>query len=259
MSDILEVQQNERVRRIALNRPEKRNALSLELCRAILQALENASEDPSVGAILLTGNGPSFCAGMDLAELQTVDYDQLDAIHQQLFTLAERAVKPIVAAVHGPALGGGTGLVANCHIVVASESATFGLTEIRLAMWPFLIYKSIVTALGERRTMELALTGRIFGAPEAATMGLVHEIAADPAARASEIAATIAAYSPASLRAGMMFVQDVAHRGWKHAAEVAALVRKDVFQSPDFREGVAAFREKRRPQWPSIGKAVDNG
>lgn len=250
---MIQTSQTGRVRRIALDRPEKRNALSVELCRALGEAIESASLDPGVGAILLTANGPSFCAGMDLVELGTVAYDQVDVMHEQLFTMGARAVKPVVAAVHGPALGGGTGLVANCHIAIASEAATFGLTEIRLGMWPFIIYKAMVAAIGERRTMALALTGRIFEAREALEMGLVHEIAADPVTRAAEVAETVAGYSPSSIRTGMMFVQDLQERGWKRAAEIARLVRKDVFESEDFREGVQAFREKRTPRWPSIG------
>lgn len=252
MSELIEVNQTGRVLRIALNRPEKRNALSVELCRALLDAIEQGSADKSVGAMLLTANGPSFCAGMDLAELGTVDYDRVDLMHEQLFTLGARLAKPLIAAVQGPALGGGTGLVANCHIVIASEEAKFGLTEIRLAMWPFLIYRSVVAAVGERRTMELALTGRIFGAAEARDLGLVHEVAGDATARAAEVAETVAGYSPASIRNGMMFVQDLGERGWKQAAEIARMVRKDVFESDDFVEGVRAFREKRRPRWPSL-------
>jgi len=254
---VIETSQTGRVLRIALNRPEKRNALSVELCRALVTAVESGEADPGVGAILLTANGPSFCAGMDLVELERVDYNQLDQVHAQLFTMGLRAVKPIIAAVHGPALGGGTGLVANCHIVIASEAATFGLTEIRLAMWPFLIYRATVAALGDRRTMELALSGRIFGAREAVGMGLAHEVAEDPAARAAEVAATVAGYSPSSIRTGMMFVQDMNERGWKHGDEIARLVRKDVFESDDFREGVAAFRQKRPARWPSIENVPD--
>jgi enoyl-CoA hydratase/carnithine racemase len=249
---VIDVVRDGRVLRIALNRPEKRNALSVELCRVLLTAIDEGVNDRGVGAILLTANGPSFCAGMDLGELGQVDYDKVDRMHEQLFTLASRLPKPLIAAVDGPALGGGTGLVANCHIVIASERATFGLTEIRLAMWPFLIYRGVTAALGERRTMELALTGRIFGAAEAKEMGLAHEIAADPAARATEVATTVAGYSAASVRSGMLFVQEVQERGWKHAAEIARLVRKDVFESEDFLEGIRAFREKRPPKWPSL-------
>jgi enoyl-CoA hydratase/carnithine racemase len=254
---MIDVVQTGRVLRIALNRPEKRNALSVELCRALLTAIDTAEKDPGVGAILLTANGPSFCAGMDLSELGTVEYDQVDRMHEQLFTLGTRLMKPLIAAVDGPALGGGTGLVANCHIVIASEKATFGLTEIRLAMWPFLIYRPTVMALGERRTMELALTGRIFGAAEAKEMGLAHEVVADAAARAAQIAETVAGYSPVSVRSGMAFVQELHDRGWKHSAEIARMVRKDVFESEDFLEGIRAFREKRRPRWPSLENVVD--
>jgi methylglutaconyl-CoA hydratase len=254
---VIETSQTGRVLRIALNRPEKRNALSVDLCRGLVETIERAAGDPSVGAILLTANGPAFCAGMDLVELETVDYDQLDRVHAQLFTVGLRAVKPIVAAVHGPALGGGTGLVANCHVVIASEAATFGLTEIRLAMWPFLIYRATVAAVGDRRTMELALTGRIFGAREAVAMGLAHEVAEDPATRAAEVAATIAGYSPSSIRTGMMFVQDMQERGWRHNDELARMVRKDIMVSADFLEGVAAFREKRPARWPSIENVPD--
>ena len=88
----------------------------------------------------------------------------MNALHEQLFTIGVRLEKPMVAAVHGAALGGGTGLVANCHVVVALRDAAFGLTEIRLGLWPFLVFRAVAAALGERRAMELALTGRVFRA-----------------------------------------------------------------------------------------------
>jgi enoyl-CoA hydratase/carnithine racemase len=249
---MIETARSGRVLRITMNRPEKRNALSVDLCHALVEAMEAAERDTSIGAILLAANGPSFCAGMDLMELGKVSTDEVDRIHEQIFTLGARMVKPIIAAVQGPALGGGTGLVANCHIVVASEAATFGLTEIRLAMWPFLIYGPMVEALGERRTMDLALTGRIFGAAEAKEMGLVHHVVEDEAAVAAEIAETVAGYSPSSVRSGLMFVQDMRDRGWRSASDIARMVRREVFESDDFVEGVRAFREKRKPAWPSM-------
>ena len=125
---------------------------------------------------------------MDLGEIGPGIPDTLGLLHEQLFTLGARLVKPLIAAVHGAALGGGTGLVANCHIVLADPDATFGLTEIRLGLWPFLVFYAVAAAIGERRTLELALTGRIFHAAEARELGLIHEISSDLDGRASELA-----------------------------------------------------------------------
>src|SRR5664280_2518360 len=131
MSGILQIVRQGRVLRLALNRPEKRNALSLDLCQVLVEALEAANRDPAIGAILLAANGKSFCAGMDLSELGSTDSAAIGDVHEQLFTVGARLGKPLIAAVNGAALGGGMGLVANCHIVVATEDAVFGLTEIR--------------------------------------------------------------------------------------------------------------------------------
>src|SRR5450432_412673 len=192
MSDTLDTVSDGRVLRLAVNRPEKRNALNLELCRALVEALEAADRDPGVGAILLTGNGKAFCAGMDLHEIAGVDTDvdtaAISQVHEQLFTIGSRLGKPLIAAVHGAALAGGTGLVANCHIAIAAEDATFGLTEIRLGLWPFLVYRAVAMGLGERRTVELALNGRIFGGREAVAIGLAHEVTAELEKRGGEVA-----------------------------------------------------------------------
>ncbi len=150
----VEISQLERVRRIALNRPEKRNALHLELCRELVAAFDAADADPHTGAVLLCANGKTFCAGMDLREAATSDPHALSETHEQLFTTHARFTKPIVAAVQGAALAGGAGLVANAHIAVAAEDATFGLTEIRIGLWPFLIFRSVTLAIGERRAVD---------------------------------------------------------------------------------------------------------
>lgn len=241
--------------RLTLNRPDKRNALDAALCRALVSALEQAAGDPAVGAILLTANGKAFCAGMDLAEIaQAAHAEEIDAVHEQLFTIGARLAKPLVAGVHGAALGGGSGLVANCHIVVAGPEASFGLTEIRLGLWPFLVYRAVAGALGERRTLELSLTGRIFGSGEARDLGLAHEVAEDAAGRACEIARAVAESSPTAVQTGMAFVQRVRGLGWREAGAIAREVRTQVFAGEDFHEGIRAFREKRSPRWPSIGE-----
>ena len=249
--------QHGRVLQIVLDRPEKRNALSIDLCRAILDAVGGAVHDAGTGAIVIAANGKSFCAGMDLNEVARGATEETNSLQEQLFTLGVRTEKPLIAAVDGVALGGGTGLVANCHIVIAGRDATFGLTEIRLGLWPFLVYRAVEAALGERRTTELALTGRVFGAEEAKQLGLVHEIADDAHQRALEVAQVIAAFSPVAIQNGLGFVREARGMGWEEAGLVARRVRDWVFTGSDFQEGVRAFREKRPPRWPSLEARQD--
>ncbi len=189
MSESLQIDRQGRVLHLALNRPEKRNALNMELCSALGAALDAAESDSSVGAILLSGNGKSFCAGMDLREAQP-SAGEINAAHERIFSAGMHLTKPLIAAVHGAALAGGTGLVANCHVAIAAEDATFGLTEIRIGLWPFVIFRAMEASLGQRRATELALSGRTFGALEAREYGLVHQVmsAGGLMARAGEVA-----------------------------------------------------------------------
>ena len=160
---VLESQLERRVLRLTLNRPQKRNALNEELSRALLAALEAADDDGAVGAIVLTGNGGAFCAGMDLREVLDAQVAaRMAPLHERLFTMIGRMRKPVVAAIQGAAIAGGTGVAANAHIVIAADDAQFGLTEIRIGLWPVLIFPACALAMGERRTTELALTGRLF-------------------------------------------------------------------------------------------------
>ena len=252
MSDVLLTSRQGRLLRLALNRPEKRNALNAELCRALVAAVEDAGRDPAVGVVLLTGEGKSFCAGMDLAEIGNTRTSELNRYHEELFTLGARSTKPLIAAVRGAALGGGTGLVANCHIAIAGQDATFGLTEIRLGLWPFVIYRAVTAALGDRRALELALTGRVFDAGEAQEAGLVHEVVEDPESRAAEVAQAVASSSPVAIRSGMTFVHETKGKDGETAGQIARRFRDELLSGRDFQEGVRAFLERRRPKWPSI-------
>jgi enoyl-CoA hydratase/carnithine racemase len=252
MSEILELTQHGRVLRIALNRPDTHNALNSDLCRELLDVINRANRDTHIGAMVLTGNGDSFSSGMDLKELGHVAVETIDQVHEQLFTLYMRLSTPLIAAVNGLAVGGGTGLVANCHIVIASEQAKFGLTEIRLGLWPFLVFRAMQVAVGERRTIEMALTGRNFAVQEAQAIGLVHEVVPDCHQRAMEVAEAVSRSSPTAIHSGLDFVQEVRGKDWDSAGLIAKRVREEIFQSADFQEGVRAFREKRQPNWPSI-------
>lgn len=241
---LIETRQTGRVLQIALNRPEKRNALNAELCRAIVEALDAADADSGVGAIVLKGNGAAFCAGMDLREALETDSNQLAGIHEQLFTSITRLRKPMIAAIHGSALAGGTGLASNAHIVVASPDARFGLTEIRISLWPVLVFRACVLAMGERRATELSLTGRVISAEEALQYALVTEIAADPHARALELATTLSGYSANALSAGLDYVQKIRTQTWAEAGQLGREVRAGLMAHPDFREAAAAFLKK---------------
>jgi len=248
MSENLLINRQDHILRITLNRPEKRNALSFELCHELVNELRTVEDDSGVTVILLDGSGPSFCSGMDLDQVLAHDAAKHAGIHEELFTIGSRYPKPIVAAVQGAALGGGTGLVAQAHIVVAAEDAQFALTEIRLSLWPFTILRAVSAAIGERRALELSLTGRMVSAADALQWGLVHYVA--PAEklqeRALEVASLVASYSPTAIDRGMAFVQDTRGLSWKRAGELISDYRKEAYESSDFAAGVRAFLEKRK-------------
>ena len=250
----IEKRLHKRVLHVTLNRPLRRNALDLATCRAMNQAIADANQDPGVGAVLLRGAGPAFCAGMDLHEAATVDRVALADAHDRLFTVHDWAEKPMIAAVHGPAIAGGTGLVANAHIVIATETASFGLTEIHLGLWPVLIFPAIVAAVGERRATELAISGRIFGARQALDYGLVSEVVAEEelADRAIAFAEKVAGSSAIALRSGLNYVRRIQGKPVQEALAIGRTVRDDLMRHPDFAEGVRAWKAKTAPEWPSL-------
>lgn len=253
MSQLM-ISREERVLRITLNNPEKRNALDEKLCRELVAALKEAGRDRTIGCVLLDGAGPVFCSGMDLDDALQPDAPERTEIHEQLFTFGVHYHKPIVAAVQGAALGGAIGLLANCHVVLAAQGTNFGLTEIRVGLWPFVVHRAVSLAIGERRTVELSLTGRIFGTNDAQQYGLVHEVVPpfELDDRATNTARMLAYASQETLRRGLDFVQKSREMSWETAGRLAAEFRAKTFRSADFIEGVRAFREKRKPVWPSL-------
>jgi enoyl-CoA hydratase/carnithine racemase len=240
-----------RVLRLTLNRPDKRNALNLEMCREIVSALRDANNDQTLGAILLAGSGKAFCAGMDLTEAADVDREELAAIHDQLFSFNSWMLRPVVAGVQGAALAGGTGLVANAHIAIAEAGATFGLTEVRIGLWPVLIFPAVIRAVGERRAVELALTGRTFGAPDAERWGLVSETVAsgELPARAAEVAHSLADSSLSAIQSGLEYTREIRGKNDEEVRRIGRLIREQIMQHVDFAEGIRAFGEKRAPEW----------
>jgi enoyl-CoA hydratase/carnithine racemase len=243
-----------RVLHITLNRPGKRNALTSRMCSEIVEAISSAQTRTDIGSILISAAGQVFCAGMDLDEAVDQHGADLAALHDDLFTIGATSMKPIVVCVNGPALGGGLGLVAQGHVVLAAQGAVFGLPEIRIGLWPFMVYRSVEAALGPRRTLELSLLGRVFPVHDALSWGLVHYVCppAEATERASGLARDLAKASPLAMEIGMRYVHESRGKSSKEAGERAAALRSELMESSDFREGCAAFKEKRDARWPSM-------
>ncbi len=246
MNESLLISTQGRLRRLTLNRPDKRNALDVALCRSLLDALREAASDPTVGAILLDAEGKDFCSGMDLTEALEIDPDEMLPLHQDLFSIGARLRKPMVSAVQGAALAGGLGLALNAHIVVASARARFGLTEVRVGLWPYVIFPVVAAAVGERKATELALTARIVDAEEACRVGIV-DVVVEPEVlheRAERIALDLADGSAAVIEQGLSFVRQIVGLDPAAAAKLAGRFRREAHASSDFREGVLAFRRR---------------
>lgn len=246
------------IRTLTLNRPHRRNALTPEMQSELVAALDDAARSPSTRVLILTGAGDHFCAGLDLAALKDVDESaaalqlQNDAnrISRVFRTLYELPL-PTIAAVTGYALAGGTGLATLCDFTLAAPSAQFGYTEVRIGFIPALVSAYLVLQIGEKRARDLLLTARLFPAAEAQTLGLVSEILPPESLlpRAHALAQSLLANSPASLRATKQLLA-AQNRPWLDAALTAALEANTLIRTtPDFREGIAAFLEKRPPTW----------
>ncbi len=252
-ADVL-IERKQRLLTIVLNRAAKRNALTAEMSRTIAQVIESAQTDNDIGCIIISANGAVFCAGMDLEEAAMVDDNSLTTAHEALFTAGVRSLKPIVIAVEGAALGGGLGLVAQGHIVFASENAVFGLPEIRVGLWPFLVYRSVSAVLGPRRALQFSLTGENFNADQGFQYGLIHRVChvGETENRARSMASQLARASPLAISAGLQYTRDALGKSREEAGQIAAALRSRVMQSEDFKEGRLAFKQKREPHWPSM-------
>jgi methylglutaconyl-CoA hydratase len=241
---------------ITLCRPEKRNALTPDLVSALHDSLKRAEHDSEVRVVLLRGEGKSFCAGGDIEAFSKLKEKSSSDLHAEgkldagLFASTHQLRKPLVAAVQGHALGGGLGLVAMSHVVLASQSAVFGATEINIGLFPFNIAPLLIDAIGHRQALELALTGRTFDAAEAHRLGLVHRIVPDDQLQdeATKMAQAIAHRSPLALQLGMEAFAVAKARGHE-AFEAMNAMRALVFMSDDLQEGARAFLEKRAPRW----------
>jgi methylglutaconyl-CoA hydratase len=241
---------------IKLNRPDKRNAISYELIDDLIAALKQASDAPAQ-VVVLTGTGTAFCSGMDMENLKQItgrtneqniqDSETMASLFRTLYDFP----KPTIAAVNGPAIAGGTGLATLCDFTLAVPEAKFGYTEVRIGFVPAIVSSFLIANIGEKRARDLLLTGRIFGAEEAYKLGLVNEIVAPERLmpRALELAAQLRENSPASLRATKKLLSGYTREQLDRQVAQAVSGNAAIRQTADFKEGITAFLEKRKPTW----------
>jgi methylglutaconyl-CoA hydratase len=258
MTTTLDIQTQDRVARIYLNRPEVRNAFNDQVIAELADAFTRLGRDPGLRAIVLGGHGKAFCAGADLAWMRTMaDYDWEDnradaARLAEMLWAVDDCPLPVVGRVHGDCYAGGMGLAAACDVLVAAEGVHFCLSEARLGLLPATISPYVLRAMGEQAARRYFLTAERFSAAQARAMGFVHEVVAPEAldAKLDEIVALLVANGPAAVQACKRLVRDVAGRpiSPELRAETARRIA-DVRASAEGREGVQAFLDKREPGW----------
>jgi methylglutaconyl-CoA hydratase len=241
---------------IALNRPDKRNAISYELIDDLISALKQAASS-AAQVVILTGAGKAFCSGMDLDNLKqltgrtheqnVVDSETMASLFRALYDFP----KPTIAAVNGAAIAGGTGLATLCDFTLAVPEAKFGYTEVRIGFVPGIVSSYLIANVGEKRARDLLLTGRLFDAEEAHRLGLVNEIVAPEQLmpRALQLAAQLMENSPASLHTTKALLSSYTKEQLDRQLKSAIKENAGIRQTADFKEGITSFLEKRKPTW----------
>jgi methylglutaconyl-CoA hydratase len=251
------------VQTITLNRPEKRNALNPEMIEELSMALYDA-ENCDCGVVILTGAGSAFCAGLDLEHLQILqahthednrrDSENMARVLRTLYDFP----KPVIAAVNGPAIAGGMGLATIADFTLAVPEAKFGYTEVRIGFIPAIVASFLLRQIGEKRTRELLLTGKLIKAQEAHSLGLVTQVvpAEDLMQSAQALAQCLLQNSPQAMMAVKRLLAKHARKRLDDEIEDAILANSMQRSTEDFKEGVRAFLERRKAEWPSLHAKV---
>ncbi len=238
---------------IRLNRPEARNALSAALVNEVYDHLQTANDDADVRCIVITGNGPAFCAGADLKSPpgQIVDGQARAIAYPDVLTSIMDSPKPVIAAINGAAFAGGLGLVGAADIVVTVEDVQFSFSEVRIGVIPAVISVVCLPKLGTHHGMKLFLTGERFTGAQAVEMGFAHRAvpAEGLAAAVQEEIDAINQGGPIAVQEAKKLVRRVSQLSIEEGFEVTGPWSRSLFESEEGQEGMAAFREKRKPGW----------
>ena len=243
---------------ITFHRPERRNALNRQMIDELTRVLKSVDDSP-VGAVILTGAGSAFCAGLDLDHLETLsaktreehraDSENVARVLRTLFNVQ----KPTIAAVNGAAIAGGMGIATICDFTLSVPEAKFGYTEVKIGFIPAIVSSFLLRQIGDKRTRDLLLTGRLIKAEEAHDLGLVTRIVneQDLMTEARKLAQCLLRNSPEAMCATKRLLNFYANHHLDAEIEAAIAANADARATDDFKEGVRAFLEKRAPEWPS--------
>jgi enoyl-CoA hydratase/carnithine racemase len=244
------------VARLTIDRPERRNAMSFQVMAELAEALARAKATDAVRVVVLTGAGESaFCAGADLGGIG--ENTGAAARHEArghvagLFRALWELGKPTIARVQGYCLAGGFGLALACDFVIASETATFGTPEIDVGLWPYMVTVPLLRSVPPKKALDLMLTGRRVGAEEGERIGFVNRVvpAGELDAAVDELAATLAAKSPVVVRWGRASFYRALDMAGEDALDYLHAMLTVTTLTDDTKEGLAAFAEKRKPEW----------
>jgi methylglutaconyl-CoA hydratase len=248
---------------VVLNRPEVHNAFDPEMVDALTRALIKIEADPGVRAVVLMGEGKSFCAGADIEHMKKsagfTRQQNFRAAQEsaRMFYLLYKLAKPTIACVHGAVRGGGVGLVSACDIAIASRDASFRLSEVKIGIIPAMISPYVIGAIGERMAHRYMITGEEFDAAEAYRIGLVHDIVEreELPSAVDRMLAQLRSCGPGAMAAIKQLIPVSAHAPiGKAIVDDTARRIAEIRGTPEAQEGMGAFLEKRKPSWVEPAK-----
>src|SRR6266404_5410950 len=243
---------------VTLNRPERRNSLTIELLSNLISAVKAASDQPNERVLILRGAGAAFCTGLDLKEAadQRKAHATADMVAKALVTLAETRVVTI-AAVHGAAVAGGAGIMSACDFVVAAKKTKIGYPEVRRGLVAGLVMTFLRRQVGERNLRELVLGGELIDAARAREIGLVNRVVPrdELMNEAQKFADSVLQGAPNAIAQTKRLIEELWSSSVKEDVDRALKHHLQARESDEAREGIAAFNEKRKPNWTKKGLA----
>src|SRR5216110_3514883 len=252
MPVVLIEKQTPQIRTIVLNRPERRNALTLDLLNELSAAVKVASDQPEERVLILRGAGAAFCTGLDLREAadHTKAHATAEMVARTLVILSQTRLITI-AAVHGAAVAGGAGIMSACDFVVAAERTKIGYPEVRRGLVAGLVMTFLRRQVGERNMRELLLGSELIDAERAKEIGLVNRVVArdDVMNEAQKFAQSVLQAAPGALTQTKRLIEELWWRSVKDDVELALRYHMQARESEEAREGISAFNEKRKPKW----------